>query len=64
MQTMFTPENSSPPSVIAAIIVKAAIRSQNPKTRYAAGQSAKSTLFAKRWLSDKQFDKLIMRQFS
>jgi len=38
-----------------------AINSPKPKTRYAAGKMAKPTLFMRRWLSDKAFDKILKR---
>lgn len=47
------------PEVIAKTIAKA-ISASNPKTRYAAGKMAKLTLFMRRWLSDKMFDKIIL----
>lgn len=50
---------SAKPEVIAKIIAKA-ISASNPKTRYAAGKMAKMTLFMRRWLSDKMFDKIIL----
>lgn len=51
------PSNS--PQVIADVILKA-IKSANPKTRYAAGKMAKATLFMRRWMSDKAFDKALV----
>ena len=54
------PENSSPPSVIAETISKA-IKAPKPKTRYASGKMAMQTLTARRWLSDRMFDNMIMR---
>ena len=44
--------------MIADIIVKA-LRARRPKTRYAAGKLAKPILFARRWTSDRTFDRLI-----
>jgi len=44
------------PNAIAKTISKA-IRSRNPKTRYAAGKLAGQTFFMRRWLSDKMFDR-------
>jgi short-subunit dehydrogenase len=55
------PGNSSPPSVIGEVVAEA-IRSGNPKTRYAKGKMAGPILFLRRWLSDRMFDKLIMSQ--
>lgn len=52
----------SSPDVIAKTISKA-IKAKNPKTRYAAGYRAKSMLDAKKSLSDKAYDKMIMREF-
>ncbi len=60
MANAYKPGNYSEPSVIADTISKA-IKSKNPKTRYAAGKMAKQTLMGRRWLSDKGFDKMIMR---
>lgn len=50
----------SEPSVIASTISKA-IKSKNPKTRYAAGKMAKQSLLARQLLSDKAFDKMFLR---
>ena len=50
---------SNSPQVIADTILKA-IKSSKPKTRYAAGKMAKPTLFMRRWLSDRAFDKALM----
>jgi short-subunit dehydrogenase len=52
------PGNS--PQVIADVVSKA-IKSDNPKTRYSAGHMAKATLFMRRWLSDKAFDRVLAR---
>ena len=52
------PNGSSPPSVIADTIVKA-LNARRPKTRYAAGKLAKPILFARRWTSDRTFDRLV-----
>jgi short-subunit dehydrogenase len=49
------------PLVIADLILKA-IAAQRPKTRYHAGFMAGPVLMARKILSDKQFDKLIMSQ--
>jgi hypothetical protein len=51
----------SPPSVIAEVIVRA-VAARRPKTRYAAGRLARLLLFMRRWLSDRAFDQLIMRE--
>ncbi len=52
------PNGNSPPSVIAATIVKA-LKARRPRTRYAAGKMAKPILFIRRWASDRAFDRLI-----
>jgi len=56
-----TTVNNVEPIVIASLI-KTAISSTAPKPRYAKGYMAGITLWAKRWLSDSLFDKLIMSQ--
>ncbi len=50
------------PEVISKLIFKA-IKSRNPKVRYHAGYMAGPSLFARKILSDKLFDKLIQLQF-
>ncbi len=55
----YTNAPSNSPQVIANVISKA-INAKNPKTRYAAGKLAKMTLFMRRWLNDKAFDKAVM----
>ncbi|MFY0252541.1 oxidoreductase [Chitinophaga sp. 30R24] len=49
------------PSLIAQLILKA-VTVAKPKTRYHAGFMAGTVLFAKKWLSDRQFDKMILSQ--
>lgn len=51
---------ASDPSVIAKTIA-AAVAAEKPKTRYAAGFSARPVLALRRLLSDRVFDSLIMR---
>lgn len=46
------------PDVLARTIVKAAI-AKNPRTRYVAGAMSKPTVFLRKWLSDKLFDRII-----
>lgn len=58
MINAYKPGNYSEPSVIANTISKA-IKSNRPKTRYAAGKMAKQVLTARKWLSDRAFDKMI-----
>ncbi|NER35936.1 MAG: SDR family NAD(P)-dependent oxidoreductase [Oscillatoria sp. SIO1A7] len=52
------PNGSSPPSLIANIILKA-IKSSRPGTRYAAGKSAKPLIFARKWFGDRFFDRVL-----
>jgi NAD(P)-dependent dehydrogenase (short-subunit alcohol dehydrogenase family) len=49
----------SEPVVIARVIAKA-INSKKPRTRYPAGGGAKLVLFARRILSDRTFDRLML----
>ncbi len=49
----------SKPIVVAKTIVKA-ITTRRPKTRYATGGGAKAILFARRILSDRMFDKVML----
>jgi len=51
----------SDPIVIAKLIKKA-VESENPKTRYVDGYNAKMLLFLRSVLSDKIFDKLMLSQ--
>lgn len=51
----------SPPSVIAMTVSKA-LKSRNPKTRYAAGKLAKPLIFIRKWFGDRVFDKAVMSQ--
>ncbi len=53
------PGAASPPTVIADVVSRA-IRAKNPKNRYAAGKFSTMLLVARRWLSDRAFDKLIL----
>ena len=52
-------KKGSLPIVVARTIVKA-IKSPRPKTRYATGVGAKIILFARRILSDRMFDKVML----
>jgi short-subunit dehydrogenase len=54
-------KRNAEPSVIAELILKS-IMAQRPKTRYHAGFMAGPVLIARKILSDKQFDKIIMSQ--
>ena len=51
----------SKPSVITKLIDKA-VHSKKPKTRYVAGSFAKPLMFMRKYLGDRTFDKILMRQ--
>jgi len=48
--------------VVIARVIKKAIESKHPKTRYAAGGGAKLILFLRSILSDRMFDRLLLSQ--
>lgn len=52
------PRRATDPKVIAAVIGKAATAGR-PKTRYVAGFGARPLLFARRFLSDRAFDRIM-----
>jgi NAD(P)-dependent dehydrogenase (short-subunit alcohol dehydrogenase family) len=58
-KSSYQPGGGSSPAIIANIVSKA-IKTKNPKTRYAAGKLAKPSIWMRKWLSDKAFDKIIM----
>lgn len=60
---IYSPDSSSPPSVVAATVSKA-IRAKNPRTRYPVGKLARPLLFARKWLGDRVFDRLISASIS
>ena len=60
MTNAYKPGNYSKPEVIANVMSKA-IKTNNPRTRYAAGKMARQTLIGRKWLSDRGFDNMIMR---
>lgn len=51
-----------PPSVISDLVIRA-VKSRQPKPRYAAGLMARPLLFLRRWLSDRMFDRVIALGF-
>ncbi len=51
---------ASPPGVIAEVIA-GAIRARRPRTRYAAGVGVRPAIFFRRILSDRMFDRFIVR---
>lgn len=54
---------SSPPSVVAEAVLTAAT-SENPETRYTAGEDAKMIQQARKTMSDKEFEELVSTIFS
>ncbi|CAM1358220.1 Short-chain dehydrogenase/reductase [Tenacibaculum sediminilitoris] len=59
---MYEKGQLSSPSVITNLIDKA-VHSKKPKTRYVAGSFAKPLMFMRKYLGDRTFDKILMRQF-
>jgi NAD(P)-dependent dehydrogenase (short-subunit alcohol dehydrogenase family) len=57
-EEMYTGDQLSPPSLIAETILKAVTVSK-PKTRYAIGYMARPTIFLRKILSDRMFDRII-----
>lgn len=53
-------KSDSDPLVIAKLI-RTGIEARNPKTRYIGGKMARPMLFMRKILSDKMFDKMLMR---
>ena len=53
-------KNSSPPSVITSLIVKA-INAKRPKLRYAGGAMVKPVMFVRKWGGDRLYDWVITR---
>jgi NAD(P)-dependent dehydrogenase (short-subunit alcohol dehydrogenase family) len=51
----------SDPRVIADVVSKA-VKTNNPRTRYAAGKYAGPMLFMRKWLGDRTFDRVMMSQ--
>ncbi len=51
----------SSPAVITKLIDKA-VHSKKPKTRYVAGAYAKPLMFMRKYLGDRTFDKILMKQ--
>ncbi len=51
----------SSPEVIAEVVSRA-VKSSNPRTRYAAGKFAKMLIRMRVWLGDRMFDRIILSQ--
>lgn len=50
--------------IVIAKLIQTGIEAKNPKTRYIGGAMAKPMLFMRKLLSDKWFDKMVMRQIA
>ncbi|MBD3373602.1 SDR family NAD(P)-dependent oxidoreductase [candidate division KSB1 bacterium] len=59
----YSSDKLSPPDVVARTILKA-VTASRPKTRYATGYMAGFTIFMRQLLSDRIFDKLILKSMS
>ncbi len=59
----YSSDKLSPPDVVARTILKA-VTASKPKTRYATGYMAGFTIFMRQLLSDRLFDKLILKSMS
>jgi NAD(P)-dependent dehydrogenase (short-subunit alcohol dehydrogenase family) len=55
-------EDKNPEPIVIAKLIQKAIEAQKPKTRYSAGLMARPALIARKLLSDRMFDKVIMSQ--
>lgn len=53
-------EGKGTSATVIASLVSNALKAPRPKTRYAAGYMAKESLLARKWLSDRLFDKITM----
>jgi NAD(P)-dependent dehydrogenase (short-subunit alcohol dehydrogenase family) len=53
-------KTGSPPEVVAGDVLHA-LTSKRPRTRYPSGAGAKRMLFMRRMLSDRRFDRIILR---
>ncbi|AOJ10446.1 oxidoreductase [Burkholderia mayonis] len=58
-KVLYQDARGSDPQVIVDLIVRA-VRASRPRTRYVAGRFARPTMFARKWLGDRIFDKLVM----
>jgi short-subunit dehydrogenase len=52
-----------PGPIVIAKLVKESIEAKSPKTRYSGGSNAKQILMARKLVSDKMLDKIIMGQY-
>jgi short-subunit dehydrogenase len=57
---MYLSDQLTDPEVIGKVILKAAVAGK-PKTRYVKGYMAKPSIFIRKWLGDKFFDRMLKR---
>lgn len=58
MEENYTGDRLSPPSLVAETILEA-VTAQKPNTRYAVGFGARPSIFLRRVLSDRMFDRIV-----
>jgi NAD(P)-dependent dehydrogenase (short-subunit alcohol dehydrogenase family) len=62
-KSMMESELSSPPEEVAKVILQA-VTSENPQLRYSVGDDAANLIYARKNMPDKEFRKMIMKNFS
>jgi NAD(P)-dependent dehydrogenase (short-subunit alcohol dehydrogenase family) len=62
-KSMMESESSSPPEEVAKVILQA-VTSENPQLRYSLGDDAANLIHARENMPDKEFRKMIMKNFS
>jgi NAD(P)-dependent dehydrogenase (short-subunit alcohol dehydrogenase family) len=62
-KSMMESEISSPPEEVAKVILQA-VTSENPQLRYSVGDDAANLIHARKNMPDKEFRKMIMKNFS
>jgi len=62
-KSMMVSELSSPPEEVAKVILQA-VTSENPQLRYSVGDDAANLIHARKNMPDKEFRKMIMKNFS
>jgi len=62
-KSMMESESSSPPEEVAKVILQA-VTSENPQLRYSVGDDAANLIHARKNMPDKEFRKMIMKNFS
>ena len=60
--SFYSEKMSSPPEEVARVIYKA-LTTQKPRARYAAGKNAATILLAKKLVSDKLFDRIMLSMY-